>query len=274
MPVSPDVPEVAAAARRLKDSSRTRVGPILGALSIDSTGDANWLRRLLDLAAKPGTTPWDAQDLTVLQRHHHPAPGATKPTERGLQPPVSLLSWLLRNFPVAEHTIRGDDRVASKRRALARRDPDTISEGLSELRRAGGARGWQVLEGPTYPDAYFVTPDALVVVEGKRTERTVTTSTSWMPGRHQMLRHLDAAWEIRGARAVYGLMIVESARGSVAVPDLWANAALATTSDEAVRASLPHRGPTEQEGIAGAFVGVTTWAQIVLTFGLPAEVLE
>lgn len=46
------------------------------------------------------------------------------------------------------------------------------------LRSAGTGRGWHVLEGPTYPDVFVETRDALVVVEGKRTEAGPTTSTS------------------------------------------------------------------------------------------------
>lgn len=260
--------------RRPHDSSRTRVGRILGALSADATGDPQWLRRLLDLATGPGVHPWQTQDLTVTDRFHHPPPGATSPTERGLQPPVALLSWLIRNFPLPESAVVGDDEVAIKRQALARRNPAVIAEGITALRQRGATKGWQVLEGPTYPDALFVTPDTLVVVEGKRTERTTTTETKWMPGRHQVLRHLDAAWEIRGHRAVYGLMIVESHGGSSAVPDQWATAAEKTRGDTAVAGSLPHRGPAEQAGIRDAFIGVTTWAEVVSAFSLPASLLD
>jgi len=155
----------------------------------------------------------------VIERYHHPPPGAKAATERGLHPPIALLSWLIRNFPLPEAKVAGTNQIAVKRRALARRDPSVIADGLQALRRGGVAKGWHVLEKPTYPDAEFVTPHAVVVVEGKRTERTTTTDTTWMPGRHQMLRHLDAAWEMRGSREVYGLMIVESPPGSEAVPD-------------------------------------------------------
>lgn len=125
----PLAPTVATKARRQFDSSRTRVGPIIGALSEESTGDPHWLRRVLDLAAGPGPRPWNAQDLEVRERYHHPAPGATKSKERGLQPPVALLSWLIRIFPVAEADVLGDDTVAKKRQALARRDPAVIAIG-------------------------------------------------------------------------------------------------------------------------------------------------
>ncbi len=280
MLITPDAASVTpatatTAVRRLNDSSKTRVGPILGGLTAESTLDPQWLRRLLDLATGPGPHPWHEQDLSVAatDRFHAPISGAKTPKEKGLYPPVALLSWLIRNFPMRETAVSGEDEVARKRKALARREPAVIAEGLRELRRTGGARGWHVLEGPTYPDGYFITPDALIVIEGKRTETGMTTDTTWMPGRHQMLRHLDAAWEIRGDRVVYGLAIVECPRGELAVPEKWAAAARATQEETAVAGSLPHRGPEEQAGIRDSFLGMTTWAQVVSTFGLPASLL-
>lgn len=273
-PMTQPNPTPAKSPRRQYDSSRTRVGPVFGALSADTTRDPQWVRRLLSLAAGPGNHPWDHQNLQVLERFHHPAPGAEAPSERGLRPPVSLLSWLIRNIPVPESAISGEADVAENRRALARRDPGKIADALNALRKAGGGKGWHVLEGPTSPDVYLVTPDALIVVEGKRTEPGPTRGTEWMPGRHQMFRHIDAAWEIRGNRAVYGLFVVEGVEGGVAVPPVWAAAATETRSETAVTSSLPHRSAEEQQGIRDAFVGVTTWRALVNEFGLPSGTLS
>lgn len=277
MPTTPDAAPISAArrtaAKRLNDSSKTRVGPILGALTEESTGDRQWLRRLLGLAAGAGPHPWDVQDLEVLSRHHAPTSDDDPTRERGLHPPVALLSWLIRNLPVPVEMIPGDGPAADHRRALARRDPAKIAEALAALRRGGTGRGWHVLEGPSYPDGYFETTDALVVVEGKRAERSITTDTKWMPQRNQMLRHLDAAFEIAGRRAVYGLMIVEGSPGSTAVPETWQVAAEITRQDPAVWRSLPHRGPEERDAIRDSFLGVTTWARVVDAFGLPPALL-
>src|SRR5262249_748696 len=150
----------------------------------------------------------------------------------------------------------GSDEVSVTRRLLAERDPKTIERALMQLRQRGTQRGWHVLEGPTYPDAYIVTRDALIVVEGKRTEGGPTTRTTWMRARHQMLRHLDAAWEIRGHRYVYGLFIVEALDGDRgAIPAVWQDAVQATRSPEVLAKSLPHRSLQEQRGIAAGLVG-------------------
>jgi hypothetical protein len=124
-----------------------------------------------------------------------------------------------------------------------------------------------VLEGLTYPDVYLVTHDALVVIEGKRTEAGATTRTSWMASRSQMLRHIDAAWEIRGRRDVYGFFVVEADDGQ-SVPAKWIHAAVSTVSSDSIRSSLPHRSPEEQTEIAASFLGATTWQAIVAAFDL------
>ena len=87
------------------------------------------------------------------------------------------------------------------------------------------------------------------MVEGKRTEPTTTTDTTWLTGRHQIWRHLDAAWEIRGRRAVYGFFIVESeADGSLA--EHWSTDTAACLAPDALRTSFPHRSSAEVEAIS------------------------
>jgi hypothetical protein len=97
-----------------------------------------------------------------------------------------------------------------KRQAVLNRDPHTIAEALAYLAQPRIPRhAWYIFEGTTRPDVYLETPDVLIVIEGKRTEREPTSHTEWMPRRHQLLRHLDCAWEVRGQRTVLGFFIVE-----------------------------------------------------------------
>jgi hypothetical protein len=148
-----------------------------------------------------------------------------------------------------------------------------IMEALALLQTRPSGQAWHILERHTYPDVFLATPDALVVIEGKRTEAGPTTSTTWMPVRHQMLRHMDAASEIRGDRRVYGFFIVEAARESNAVPAHWVQAAEDTLAPAAVSGSLPHRSPAEREDIVQGFLGVTTWQAVCGTFGLDSDTL-
>jgi len=245
---------------------------VFGALAA-TVGDEQWVRSLLDLAAGPGDHAWRDADLSIIHRYHHAPPGRDTPKEKGLAPPDTLLAWLLDHFTRPKGDQYGSGEVGDMRRLLAEGDPDTMAKARAGLAWSRRGKAWYILEGHTSPDVFLVTPDALIVVEGKRTEAGPTTSTTWMAGRHQMLRHIDAAWEIRGNRAVYGMFIVEAKAGTDEVPELWQRAANDTSSDAVIRSSLPHRSQADQEGIRQAMVGVTTWQRIVSTFGLPASLL-
>jgi hypothetical protein len=246
------------------DSSKTRVAPVFNALQ---AGPDGWISKLLDLAADPSAPhPWRTQDLHVLET-------AWAPKERRLAPPAALLEWLVSNVTPPANLDR--EKQGKSRLQLLDRDEATIADALARIRRGETKRGWHILEGLSSPDAYIATKDALIIMEGKRTEAGPTTHTEWMSGRHQMLRHLDAAWEVRDGRSVYGLFIVEG-RGNenlTEVPASWREAARATTSPAAIAASLPHRSSAEQRAIADCFVGITTWQAIVKEFGLSDEVL-
>ena len=241
------------------DSSKTRVVPVLESISV---AGPDWLRRLLSLpghGAEGATVPANL-DLRVENQYW----GAN---ERSLAPPPSLLEWLVRNLERAP-AAKDQSEVAARRRLLFERDPAMIMEALALLGTRPSGRGWHILEGQTYPDVFLKTPDALVVIEGKRTEAGPTTSTTWMPLRHQMLRHMDAAWEIRGDRRVYGFFIVEAKPGSHAVPSHWIQAAYDTVAPPSVSESLPHRSSSEREEIVQGFLGITTWQGVCTEFGL------
>jgi hypothetical protein len=230
------------------DSSKTRVRPVFEALW---GRGRDWLPDLLALPAggcpDSGVVPGD---LTLIEGHW-------EPNERCLNPPVALLSWLIRNAgALRPNTVEGE-----LRRKLADGNPQTVDDALRLLRTEGGSRGWYLFEGPTCPDAYLIAEDALVVIEGKRTEPTTTTDTTWLTGRHQIWRHLDAAWEVRGRRAVYGFFIVErDADGSL--PGHWRSATASCLAPDALRSSFPHRSSSEVAAISRCYLGVTTWRHV------------
>src|SRR4029077_17960689 len=109
----------------------------------------------------------------------------------------------------ASDALWGSPSTKAKRKSLVARDAATIDEALRLLATAPTLGKWYVLEGRSQPDACLETDTILLVIEGKRTERKATAVTTWMPRRSQMLRHMDAAWDIRRGKRVLGLMIVE-----------------------------------------------------------------
>jgi hypothetical protein len=152
------------------------------------------------------------------------------------------------------------------RKRLADGDPEIVDSALSLLRTENASRAWYIFEGPTCPDAYLVASDELVVIEGKRTETSATVDTSWLYGRHQIWRHIDAAWEIRGKRAVYGFFIVESEASDSSVPEPWQRVTQECLHANALASSFPHRSGHEVEAISRCFLGATTWQRVCRQF--------
>ena len=244
------------------NSSVTRVRPVFGELT---RRKEDWVRRLVALPSfgHPNALVENSLDLTVHKIWFDPL-------ERALQAPRPLLQWLVQNTEDwSGHALAQSGSARDLREGLIRRDPEVIAKALSLLDRGPPKEGWVILEGPSHPDVFIETKDALIVIEGKRTEPGPTTSTTWMPIRHQMLRHIDAAWEIRGDKKhLYGFFIVEGDSDEMAVPPNWVAAAKGSISEEALNRSLPHRSPSERAALAECFLGVTTWQAVCNCFDI------
>ncbi len=250
------------------DSSRTRVVPIFTRLYCTDPTGRTWLQPLVELPTHPGRLRATVGSSPLSE-------ALWWPHEKRLSPPDNLLGWLIKNVKVPTvNEAWGGGEVRGKREALVRGDPAVIDEALKRLEKVREERDWAILEGPSQPDVFLETDEVVVVIEGKRTESGPTTTTTWMPVRHQMLRHLDGAWEIKGGRAVYGFFIVEEDSGRPGgILSAWKDFGKATVSPETLAQSLPHRTPEEQGRIAEAFLGVTTWQAVCGRFNIPLAVL-
>lgn len=195
------------------DSSKTRVAPVFDALLARDASGESWLPTLLTLPSHGSSSPREPAVGPIVSH-------GWEPNETGLDPPLSLLSWLIRNIEAPKNS---SEKLEGRRQRLVDRDPGAIRAALREVRERHEARGWYIFEGPTFPDVFIETEQVVIVIEGKRTERGPTTSTKWMPVRHQMLRHLDCALEIVGGRRLFGFFIAEvDERGGL--PLAWADA--------------------------------------------------
>lgn len=242
------------------DSSKTRVAPVFDAL--EALGN-HWVPQLLSLVEVEGSDrSVPTRDLTFVR-------GRWGNDELSIPPPVALLSWLIRH----PERLRKSDSTNPDRKRLLLGDIHAVGLALDQLRKSPVDRAWYILEGPTVPDVWIETPDAIVVIEGKRTEAGPTTDTSWLVGRHQIWRHIDAAWERRGSRKVFGFFVVEGKDRGPDVPALWRAAVSEARSDAVLGSSLPHRGNDERAQMAACLLGVTTWQRIVQSFSLPVTSL-
>src|ERR1700733_9989689 len=191
------------------DSSRARIAPVFDALQSRRN---DWVRALLLLNHGGNQAAVDLEGLDLKFNK-----GYWGRTERSFDPPVALLSWLIR-YPPPQLLA---PPVVPERTLLADGEPAVVARALHALRTSAAPKGWHLLEGPTVPDVLIETPDALVVIEGKRTEPGPTLDTTWLSGRHQIWRHIDAAWEIRGRRRVFGFFIVQSQDSDGGLPPHW-----------------------------------------------------
>ena len=255
-----------------RDSSKTRVAPVFDRLChCDPTGTV-WLDRLIRLGSRESEVDLPSCVGELVPGH----PRWWGEDERHLSPALGLLEWLVQNITAeAVMESRTSEETSRMRLALARRDPDVVQEALTRLRDGEKGKAWFVLEGESCPDAYLETDSIVLVVEGKRIERTTTSKTTFMPKRSQLIRHMDAAWEVADGRRVLGLLLVEGeSPDPMLVPEQWSSA-----SDEQLRPallvpSLPHRTVEERDAIAGSVLGAATWQRVCEEFSIEWPTVE
>lgn len=242
--------------------------PVFDRLFANDNSGKTWLQRLLSLpVGGHHVNLLNGLDLTILDK-------GWGENEKKLEPPVSLLSWLIRHPENMNcQNLSSDPVKAQKRQELINGSLSQQREALKLLRNNPSGKGWHLFEGKTQPDLFRETPDTLIVIEGKRTESGATTKTKWMPGRHQMLRHIDCAWEIKGKKKVVGFFIVEGEGKNPEISESWVEQVRQTMSTEAITSSFPHRGPEEQLAIVECFSGATTWQRVCKEFDIDWQIL-
>ncbi|MBA3658618.1 MAG: hypothetical protein H0W67_03390 [Gemmatimonadales bacterium] len=252
------------------DTSRTRVAPLFGRLQCFDPSGRLWLQAVLELAAsRPGSRPDAGKAPLRLARWW--------PRQARLPAPPSLLQWLLENVKEPEAVAEwGRKESRRRRRRVVDHDATTVEQAVDRLNTGPtNARAWYVLEGPSQPSVYLETDEVVVVIDGKRAELTPDASTDWMPVRHQLLRHLDSAWDTRRERRLYGVLMVEADReiSRSEPPAAWREGLERSLSEEALGQSLPHRAPEERASIGAALLGVTSWQAVCDELQVPRQVL-
>jgi hypothetical protein len=185
-------------------------------------------------------------------------------TERSFDPPVALLSWLIRH-PAPQLPA---PPVVAERTLLAEGEPAVVARALHALRTSAAPKGWHLLEGPTVPDVMIETPDALIVIECKSPGQNGTPNSAAVARRHPMWRHIDAAWEIRGRRRVFGFFILPGQEPDGDVPPVVEAAFAEARSEVVLEANFPHRSTKERDAIATCFLGGTSWNLVCKEFNI------
>ncbi len=89
-------------------------------------------------------------------------------------------------------------------------DVATRSEELLRINVGGDFQKEYIFEGRDYPDVTIITNTIVLLIEGKLTESHLTTHTTWLEARDQMIRHLDSAMACDSFRdkQVFGMYII------------------------------------------------------------------
>lgn len=252
------------------DSSKTRVVPVFNhLLELDRTG-APWLDRLIRLGSRTdlATVP------PALGQVMNSLPSWGKGNEKPLPAPKELHEWLVQNIsPEAVGKNEVTEKSQKKRVALAAGDPEVLSEALFCLSQVPAGKvlraKWFIFEGPSKPDAFFVTSTFILVVEGKRKETSLDTETTWMANRPQLIRHMDGAMAIAEGRTVLSMLLVEGdSDDPMTVPLKWTRELEEHLQPDQLALSLPHRSDIERQIIVNGVLGIATWQRVCSEFSI------
>lgn len=251
------------------DSSKTRVVPVFNhLLELDRTGVA-WLDRLIRIGSRIDLTTVPVE----LGQVTNSLPSWGKGNEEPLPAPNELHEWLVGNITleaVIENPVSEESQ--EKREALAAGDPEVLSEALYCLSRVPAGKvlraKWYIFEGPSKPDAFIVTDNVILVIEGKRKD-SLATRTKWMEYRPQLIRHMDGAMAIAGGRTVLSLLLVEGKSDDpMTVPVKWTRELEKHFQPDMLALSLPHRSDEERQLIVNGVLGIATWQRVCNEFSI------
>ena len=121
-----------------RDSSKTRVKPVFDVLV---GRQDKWIETLLSLPEG------GHRDAIVRAGDFSFVEGDWEPREKSLDPPVSLLSWLIRNG----QRLTSQPVTDPARRALIDGDAAAVQRALAALRSGKESRARYIFEGPHVP---------------------------------------------------------------------------------------------------------------------------
>ncbi len=188
--------------------------------------------------------------------------------EAAIKPCRELLKWCVENvnqlndeeFEKLKYKTTSTDK---KRYNLFKGDIQIKQQALAELKQDKlPQKAWYIFEGYTHPDIYIETENQIFIGEAKRTESTLTSSTTWLKVRDQLIRHIDSV--IDSDKKVYSFFILEN-------PALYELDKYINDDNDFYKNNLPHRSLDIVEKIKKTYLGYTTWNEINEKFGNEIE---
>ena len=228
------------------NSSIYRVRPLMECIENDYDAFLSVLELLgISSLSKPTTYCYDGVLCSEKQ---------LKPTKQHLLSLIDLMATTEhRNVKItgqnSEHLFFGDPDVRKATGEQAKAELEAHYDTLTS-----SSRPWYMFEGFTNPDIFIEGDDYVIVGEGKWTEPHITTTTTYLPSRNQMIRHIQGTLNYT-QKKVYAFYIVDADCGYT--NDLSKESFRQQLADETIQPDN-----SEKVAIVNAFYGFTTWQAI------------
>jgi len=119
--------------------------------------------------------------------------------EKKISPPKSILIWMLQNIntlnKIKNHGAKNINSETYRKRSELFCSNIALKEeaiNIIETSNILPKSKWYIFEGQTSPDIFIETSDCIFICEAKRTENDITTKTTWLNKRDQLVRHIDS----------------------------------------------------------------------------------
>lgn len=123
-------------------------------------------------------------------------------------------------------------------------------------------------------DCALFTTNAVIFVEGKRTEEGPSREVTWWRGRNQVIRNIECALEWSARKQLsYAFVLLVLEEALCAAGSERARNADDVTGPECISQSLPHLGNGERDALMKHYLGWTTWESMARTFQFDPAVL-
>lgn len=182
--------------------------------------------------------------------------------EKGYDPSIEHLLGIL-------HLIKTDETV----RCYAKKATEKLKDEKVRQKRLEYIQGincekadedcvqrlkWTILETKTKPDLVIENDKYILIAEGKLTENDITTHTTYLPNRDQMIRHIQGALceaQVKGKR-IFAFFII--ANRCSYKKKLEKDAFIERIEQESVKI----QDNKSKEEIINSYIGYTTWEDI------------
>lgn len=190
--------------------------------------------------------------------------------EKDLAPSKSLLIWMLENLEELNKNVVNfgakdkDSKTYKKRELLFSGDTNTFEEAKKLIQEKSERlkNAWYIFEGFTHPDIYIETNDSIFIGEAKRTEKDITTNTTWLKQRDQLIRHIDSLLDLDQSKNIYSFYILENLNGC------YEKSMKSYLDRDYFKNNLKHRGDTEIDRAFNSFIGYAFWKDIADRFNI------